>query len=97
MYGTGNKALLFSEQSELSKLYKSLVFRSFMLKLLFDMIFRYILWTEQNHPSGGKDSHLVELLERCVSEFKDEEKYKNDVRYVDIWLKFVSPAFISSG
>ena len=61
------------------------------------MIFRYILWTEQNHPSGGKDSHLVELLERCVSEFKDEEKYKNDVRYVDIWLKFVSPAFISSG
>ena len=51
---------------------------------------RYIQWTEQNFPKGGKESNLSQLLQQCVSKFKDEESYKNDERYLKLWLKFVS-------
>ena len=44
---------------------------------------------EQNFPKGGR-SNLSQLIEQCVSQFKDVEKYKNDPRYLDIWVKFVS-------
>lgn len=54
------------------------------------VFFRYISWTEQNFPKGGKESNLQALLEHCVSLYKDEEKYKNDARYLNVWIKFVS-------
>ena len=54
------------------------------------MVCRYIKWTEQNYPKGGKDSNLSAVLERCIVVFKDEEGVKNDPRYVHAWLKFVS-------
>ncbi|RMX52046.1 hypothetical protein pdam_00003773 [Pocillopora damicornis] len=44
--------------------------------------YRYIVWTSENFPKGGKD--LGSLLERCMTTFKDEERYKNDERYTDI-------------
>ena len=51
----------------------------------------YIRWTEQTFPRGGKESNMRLLLERCVQQFKDEARYKNDPRYVSAWLKLVSP------
>ena len=51
--------------------------------------YEYILWTEQNFPSGAR-MQLSQLLEKCVTQYKDEEKYKNDSRYLEIWIKFVS-------
>lgn len=53
-------------------------------------VFRYIKWTEQTYPQGGKESGLSILLERAVMKFTEEEKYHNDSRYVDLWIKFVS-------
>lgn len=49
---------------------------------------RYIKWTEQTFPQGGKESNLNVLLERAVMRFTEENKYHNDVRYVDLWIKF---------
>ncbi|CAJ1073823.1 mitotic checkpoint serine/threonine-protein kinase BUB1 beta [Xyrichtys novacula] len=49
---------------------------------------RYIKWTEQTFPQGGKESNLATLLERAVTKFTEEEKYHNDPRYVDLWIKF---------
>lgn len=49
---------------------------------------RYINWTEQTFPQGGKESNLTKLLERAVTRFTDEKKYHNDPRYVDMWIKF---------
>ncbi|XP_030298975.1 mitotic checkpoint serine/threonine-protein kinase BUB1 beta isoform X2 [Sparus aurata] len=49
---------------------------------------RYIKWTEQTFPQGGKESNLGTLLERVVTRFTDEKKYHNDPRYVDLWIKF---------
>ncbi|KAJ0062653.1 hypothetical protein NL108_004269 [Boleophthalmus pectinirostris] len=49
---------------------------------------RYISWTEQTFPQGGKESNLTTLLERAVTRFTEEKKYHNDPRYVDLWIKF---------
>ncbi|XP_038584857.1 mitotic checkpoint serine/threonine-protein kinase BUB1 beta [Micropterus salmoides] len=49
---------------------------------------RYIKWTEQTFPQGGKESNLAKLLERVVTKFTEEKKYHNDPRYVDHWIKF---------
>ncbi|XP_067469445.1 mitotic checkpoint serine/threonine-protein kinase BUB1 beta [Thunnus thynnus] len=49
---------------------------------------RYIKWTEQTFPQGGKESNLSTLLEQVVARFTEEKKYHNDPRYVDIWIKF---------
>ncbi|XP_005742852.1 mitotic checkpoint serine/threonine-protein kinase BUB1 beta isoform X2 [Pundamilia nyererei] len=49
---------------------------------------RYIKWTEQTFPQGGKESNLTTLLERVVTRFTEEKHYHNDPRYVDLWIKF---------
>ncbi|XP_068436635.1 mitotic checkpoint serine/threonine-protein kinase BUB1 beta [Clinocottus analis] len=49
---------------------------------------RYINWTEQTFPQGGKESHLGTLLERAVTKFTEEKKYHEDPRYVELWIKF---------
>ncbi|XP_068608168.1 mitotic checkpoint serine/threonine-protein kinase BUB1 beta [Brachionichthys hirsutus] len=49
---------------------------------------RYIKWTEQTFPQGGKESNLTRLLEQGVTKFTQEKKYHNDPRYVDVWIKF---------
>ncbi|KAL4240250.1 protein kinase [Mactra antiquata] len=49
--------------------------------------YKYILWTEQTFPKGGKDSNLTTILERCVRQFKEEEIYRNDERYIYAWMK----------
>ncbi|KAL7873447.1 hypothetical protein AOLI_G00125180 [Acnodon oligacanthus] len=49
---------------------------------------RYIKWTEQNYPQGGKESSLNILLERAVMKFTEEKKYHSDARYVDLWIRF---------
>ena len=53
-------------------------------------VFRYIRWAEETFPKGGKGSNLATILERCVHLFKDEEKYRNDERYIYAWIKTVS-------
>lgn len=50
---------------------------------------RYIEWTEQTFPQGGKESNLTTLLERVVSKFTEEKRYHDDPRYVELWIKFV--------
>ncbi|KPP62827.1 mitotic checkpoint serine/threonine-protein kinase BUB1 beta-like [Scleropages formosus] len=48
---------------------------------------RYIKWTQQVYPQGGKESNLLVLLERAVIAFANEKRYHNDSRYVNLWLK----------
>lgn len=52
-----------------------------------DVWYRYISWIEENYPKGGKKD-LSSILTSCMKAFCEEEKYKNDARYVDIWIKF---------
>lgn len=49
----------------------------------------YIEWTHNHYPQGGNtDSGLLKLLERCTSNFRDTLYYKNDPRYLRIWLEY---------
>lgn len=57
---------------------------------------RYVGWTEQTFPHGGKESNLSTLLECVVKKFTDEKKYHNDPRYVDLWIKFVCLEFLNA-
>ncbi|KAK9960263.1 hypothetical protein ABG768_010336 [Culter alburnus] len=53
-----------------------------------DVWVRYIKWTKQTFPQGGKESNLSVLLERAVTRFTADKKYHNDARYVELWIEF---------
>ncbi len=50
------------------------------------MFTRYIAWIRQSFPSDTAKCLLI--LERCTAAFKANEQYKNDVRYVKIWIEY---------
>ncbi|XP_072480803.1 mitotic checkpoint serine/threonine-protein kinase BUB1 beta isoform X2 [Notamacropus eugenii] len=52
-----------------------------------DVWVRYINWTEQNFPQGGKESNMSTLLERAVEALQEEKRYYNDPRFLSLWLK----------
>uniref|UniRef100_A0A8C2TSJ7 BUB1 mitotic checkpoint serine/threonine kinase B n=1 Tax=Coturnix japonica TaxID=93934 RepID=A0A8C2TSJ7_COTJA len=49
---------------------------------------RYIKWTEQTFPQGGKESNLSAVLERAVKALNKQQRYYQDPRYLSLWLKF---------
>ncbi|XP_009080371.1 PREDICTED: mitotic checkpoint serine/threonine-protein kinase BUB1 beta [Acanthisitta chloris] len=49
---------------------------------------RYIKWTEQTFPQGGKDGNLAAILERAVKALYEQQRYYKDPRYLRLWLKF---------
>lgn len=48
---------------------------------------RYINWTEQNFPQGGKESNMSTLLERAIEALRGEKRYYNDPRFLSLWIK----------
>lgn len=48
---------------------------------------RYINWTEQNYPQGGKESNMSTLLERAIEALQGEKRYYSDPRFLSLWLK----------
>lgn len=56
-----------------------------------EVYIEYIKWTHDNYPQGANsESGLVSLLERCTSYFRDTEYYKNDPRYLKVWLEYIN-------
>lgn len=49
---------------------------------------KYIRWTENAYPSGGFQSHLLVLLEKCTRQFKDDARYRQDIRYLRCWVLY---------
>lgn len=49
-----------------------------------------IKWVQDAFPPGGDCSGLVVIFEQCVRTFWHEESYKNDLRYLKVWLEYVS-------
>lgn len=51
----------------------------------------YIAWTHDNYPEGANaESGLLELLERCTLCFRDTPHYKNDPRYLRVWMEYTT-------
>lgn len=56
-----------------------------------DPYLEYISWVVKNFPQGqSADSGLVQLLERCTSEFRDTPHYKDDPRYLKVWMRYIN-------
>ncbi|GMF98463.1 hypothetical protein B5S33_g3170 [[Candida] boidinii] len=56
-----------------------------------DVYLQYIEWIHSNFPSGPtNESGLITVLEKCMHYFKDDDYYKNEIRYLKIWLEYIS-------
>ncbi|KAJ3039026.1 hypothetical protein HK097_002965, partial [Rhizophlyctis rosea] len=49
-----------------------------------DTYHRYLKWLQQNYPSGHPD--YMKCLETAVRRFKKDARYRNDVRYLKMWM-----------
>jgi checkpoint serine/threonine-protein kinase len=50
-----------------------------------------IKWVQESFPAGGECSGLVVMYEQCVRAFWHDERYKDDLRYLKVWMEYVSP------
>jgi hypothetical protein len=49
---------------------------------------QYIGWTQETFVGGGKKSQLIPLLEKCTKAFQKDNIYKNDIRYLKVWITY---------
>lgn len=56
-----------------------------------DPWYRYIQWTEQHNPRG---CHADRLVEKCVALFRHEDRYRQDTRYVQLWLEMARNSLV---
>jgi checkpoint serine/threonine-protein kinase len=56
-----------------------------------DVYDRYVKWTLDAYPSAQAtpQSQLLPLLERATKAFQSSSHYKNDVRYLKVWLHYI--------
>ncbi|EEF52929.1 mitotic spindle checkpoint protein BUBR1 [Ricinus communis] len=47
-----------------------------------------IKWVQQSFPPGGDCSGLIVIYEQCVRTFWDSDRYKDDLRYLKVWLEY---------
>ncbi|XP_043708354.1 mitotic spindle checkpoint protein BUBR1 isoform X2 [Telopea speciosissima] len=47
-----------------------------------------IKWVQESFPSGGDCSGIVVILEQCVRIFWHTDRYKEDARYLKVWLEY---------
>lgn len=52
---------------------------------------RYIRWAQQSYTNGTKE--LIPLVERCADQFINDPVYKDDDRYIKVWIHYVSLVF----
>lgn len=56
-----------------------------------DLWFRYICWLESNvnsHPA--LEAKFRKAVEQCLSTYDKYDNYKQDLRMVKLWIKYVS-------
>ncbi|KAF0935704.1 hypothetical protein E2562_035752 [Oryza meyeriana var. granulata] len=47
-----------------------------------------IKWVQESFPTGGDCSGLVVIYEQCVRAFWHDDRYKDDLRYLKVWLEY---------
>lgn len=51
----------------------------------------FVKWTVENYPDKLiARSGLLELLEETTRQFKDDEAYKGDLRYLKLWMLYAN-------
>ena len=56
-----------------------------------DVYDRYVKWTLDTYPSAQntRESQLCGLLERATKAFQSSTHYRNDPRYLKLWLHYI--------
>ncbi|CAL1383580.1 unnamed protein product [Linum trigynum] len=49
---------------------------------------RCIRWVQEVFPASGDSSGLILIYEQCVRAFWDSARYKDDLRYLRVWLQY---------
>lgn len=49
-----------------------------------------IKWVQEAFPPGGDYSGLVVIYEQCVRTFWHSDRYKDDLRYLKVWLEYAA-------
>ncbi|RDY12948.1 Mitotic spindle checkpoint protein BUBR1, partial [Mucuna pruriens] len=52
-----------------------------------------IKWIQEAFPPGGDSSGLVVIYEQCVRAFWHSERYKDDLRYLKVWLEYADNCY----
>ncbi|KAL8172352.1 hypothetical protein V2J09_024156, partial [Rumex salicifolius] len=47
-----------------------------------------IKWVQEAFPAGGDSSGLILIYEQCVRAFWHEPRYKDDIRFLKVWLEY---------
>lgn len=56
-----------------------------------DLWFRYICWLESNYNSNSAlEAKFRKSVEQCLSTYDKYDNYKQDIRMVKLWIKYVS-------
>lgn len=57
----------------------------------FELFMEYITWINHAYPQGGssKQSGMLDVLERCLMYLRDMETYRNDPRFLKLWLWYI--------
>ena len=50
---------------------------------------RYVQWARQAFTSITAANPLIRILERATHAFVSTERYRNDARYVKLWIAYV--------
>ena len=79
--------------SEEKSFENSLILASDNVKKL-EIYVGYFKWTRNTFVSNSEKA--LKLLERCTCDLKDEEVLKNDLRFVKMWIEYVSACQRSS-
>lgn len=64
--------------------------KSVLVKIDHSAKCRFIKWTQDTFKTGGHQAELLPLLERCTRELQDRLQYKSDIRYLRVWIQYVS-------
>ncbi|PVU95251.1 hypothetical protein BB559_002806 [Furculomyces boomerangus] len=54
-----------------------------------DIYFRYARWSIEVNTASQGNNHLIQLLEKPLRLFRDQERYRNDTRYLKLWLWYI--------
>ncbi|CAL9111839.1 unnamed protein product [Musa textilis] len=49
---------------------------------------RCIKWVQESFPTGGECSGLIVMYEQCVRTFWHDDRYRDDLRYLKVWLEY---------
>lgn len=56
-----------------------------------DLWFRYICWLESNlNTNSALEAKFRKSVEQCLSAYDKFDNYKQDLRMVKLWIKYVS-------